>query len=54
MVTMVADREADIYQMWALVPGANVHVLGRAYQDRNLVGGGTLTGACTREGGWRR
>jgi hypothetical protein len=45
MVTMVADREADIYQMWVLVPGANVHVLGRAYQDRNLLGGGTLTTA---------
>jgi hypothetical protein len=45
MVTMVADREADIYQMWAEVPGANVHVLGRAYQDRNLLGGGTLNTA---------
>jgi hypothetical protein len=45
MVTMVADREADLYQMWALVPDANVHVLGRAYQDRNLLGGGTLNTA---------
>ncbi|HEX4078188.1 MAG TPA: IS4 family transposase [Rhizomicrobium sp.] len=45
MVTMVADREADIYQMWAVVPGANVHVLGRAYQDRKLLGGATLTTA---------
>jgi Transposase DDE domain len=44
-VTMVADREADIYEMWALVPSPNVHVLGRAYQDRNLVGGATLTTA---------
>jgi hypothetical protein len=42
MVTMVADREADIYQMWALVPGPNVHVLGRVYHDRKLLGGGTL------------
>lgn len=45
MVTMVADRESDIYQMWALVPGPNVHVLGRVYHDRNLVGGGTLLSA---------
>ena len=43
MVTMIADREADIYQMWALVPDQKVHVLGRAYHDRILVGGGTLT-----------
>jgi hypothetical protein len=43
MVTMVADREADFYQMWAMVPGANIHVLGRVYHDRGLVGGGTLT-----------
>jgi hypothetical protein len=42
MVTMVADRESDIYQMWALVPGPNVHVLGRVYHDRTLQGGGTL------------
>jgi hypothetical protein len=45
MVTMIADREADIYQLWALVPEANVHVLGRVYHDRKLVGGGTLTTA---------
>lgn len=41
-VTMIADREADIYQMWALVPGPSVHVLGRAYHDRTLIGGATL------------
>ncbi len=50
MVTMVADREADIFQLWALVPRLApdpgepvVHVLGRAYHDRKLIGGGTLT-----------
>lgn len=42
-VTMVADREADLYSLWASVPGAKVHVLGRAYHDRKLVGGGTLS-----------
>lgn len=48
MVTMVADREADIYQLWASVPEAHVHVLGRAYHDRKLVGGGTLSTAAAK------
>jgi hypothetical protein len=42
-VTMVADREADLYPLWALVPEPGVHVLGRIHHDRSLVGGGTLT-----------
>ena len=41
-VTMVADREADLYALWALVPGPGVEVLGRVHYDRSLVGGGTL------------
>jgi hypothetical protein len=41
-VTMVADREADLYALWALVPGPGIHVLGRVHHDRSLVGGGTL------------
>jgi hypothetical protein len=41
-VTMVADREADLYAVWALVPAPGVHVLGRVHHDRRLVGGGTL------------
>jgi len=45
MVTMVADREADSYPFWALVPEATVHVLGRVYHDRKLAEGGTLTTA---------
>jgi Transposase DDE domain len=44
-VTMVADREADSYPFWALVPDTNVHVLGRVYHDRTLAEGGTLTTA---------
>lgn len=42
MVTMIADREADLYPLWASVPGPNVHVLGRIFHDRKRVGGGTL------------
>jgi len=41
-VTMVADREADLYALWALVPAPGVHVLGRVHHDRSLAGGGTL------------
>jgi hypothetical protein len=39
----VADREADLYALWALVPAPRIHVLGRIHHDRSLVGGGTLT-----------
>jgi len=42
-VTIVADREADLYPLWALVPQPGIHVLGRIHHDRSLVGGGTLT-----------
>lgn len=41
-VTMIADREADIYQLWALIPEGPVHVLGRVYHDRPLAEGGRL------------
>jgi hypothetical protein len=41
-VTFVADREADLYALWALVAGPGVHVLGRVHHDRSLLGGGTL------------
>jgi hypothetical protein len=47
IVTVVADREADIYPSWASVPEANVHLLGRAMKDRLLAGGGTLFAAAT-------
>jgi hypothetical protein len=43
MVTMVADREADFYALWALVPEPGIHVLGRVHHDRSLVGGGSLS-----------
>ena len=43
IVTMVADREADLYALWALVPEPGIPVLGRIHHDRSLVGGGSLT-----------
>jgi len=45
VVTVVADREADIYPNWASVPDANFHLLGRAMSDRLLAGGGMLFAA---------
>jgi Transposase DDE domain len=40
-VTMVADRESDIYEQFARRP-ANVHLLTRAAQDRSLSDSGRL------------
>jgi hypothetical protein len=45
MVTVVADRESDIYAEWARLPAPDFHLLTRAMQDRPLVGGGTLFAA---------
>lgn len=36
LVTVIADREADIYEMFARVPDARTHVLIRATHDRAL------------------
>jgi len=43
-VTMVADRESDIYLLFARKP-QRLDLIVRASQDRSLVGGGTLFGA---------
>ncbi len=42
MVTVVDDREADIYPKWVSTPGINFHLLTRATADRRLAGGGKL------------
>ena len=44
LVTMVADRESDIYEQWDRIPDAHTHLLTRARCDRKLEGGGTLSG----------
>ncbi len=41
-VTVVADRESDIYAEWATLPAANFHLLTRVMHDRAVVDGGTL------------
>jgi hypothetical protein len=42
MVTVVADREADIYAQWASVPEEGFHLLSRAMNDRRVTGGSLL------------
>jgi hypothetical protein len=42
MITVINDREGDIYAHWARTPKANVHLLSRVMHDHALVKGGTL------------
>jgi hypothetical protein len=42
MVTVVDDREGDIYEKWARLPDERTHLLTRACRDRNLADGGRL------------
>jgi Transposase DDE domain len=48
LVTVVSDREADIYESWARSRPANLHLLARAAQNRSLVSGDSLFAACDR------
>jgi hypothetical protein len=41
-VTVVADRESDIYEEWERLPEAGFDLLTRACRDRALAGGGYL------------
>lgn len=47
-VTVVADRESDIYAEWAMLPGEKFHLLTRVMHDRAVAGGGTLSGAVAK------
>jgi Transposase DDE domain len=42
MITVVADRESDIYAHWARSPGGSVHLLTRLMHDHAVVEGGTV------------
>ena len=42
MVTIIDDREGDIYEKWARLPDPRTHLLTRACRDRRLADGGTL------------
>ena len=45
MVTLIDDREGDIYEKYAAPRSAHVHLLGRADHDRVLCGGSKLFAA---------
>lgn len=42
MVTVIGDRESDIFAAWARVPAANVHLITRSMHDRRLANGDSL------------
>lgn len=44
-VTVIADRESDIYAEWARLPGTRFHLLARAMHDRVIAEGGRLSTA---------
>jgi hypothetical protein len=48
MVTVVADRESDIYSEWARLPSPTFHLLTRAMLDRRLADGSSLYAASAR------
>lgn len=47
-ITVVADRESDIYAEWAMLPDSKLHLLTRVMHDRRLADGGTLYGAADK------
>jgi Transposase DDE domain len=49
LITIVGDRESDIYAHWALTPGEGVHLLTRLMHDHAVAAGGTVSKAVARQ-----
>jgi hypothetical protein len=47
-ITVIADRESDIYAEWVTLPDHQLHLLTRVMHDRALADGGTLYQAADR------
>jgi hypothetical protein len=45
MITVVDDREGDIFEKWDRLPDRRTHLLTRACRDRSIASGGTLFAA---------
>lgn len=45
MITVIDDREGDIFEKWARLPDRRTHLLSRACRDRAVAGGGNLFAA---------
>lgn len=50
-VTVISDREGDLYAAWARCPEQDRHLLVRAMNDRSTAGGGKLSTADLVSGG---
>lgn len=48
MVTVIDDREGDIYEKWARLPDERSHLLTRASRDRSLTDGSRLFAALSQ------
>lgn len=48
MVTVMGDRESDIFTEWATVPEPNVHLITRSMHDRRLANGDGLYATAER------
>lgn len=42
-ITVIADRESDLYEEWDRIPNERTHLLIRSKSDRRLAEGGTLS-----------
>lgn len=49
LITVIDDREGDIYAHWALTPAPNVHLITRLMNDHAIVEGGTVRTALAHQ-----